>query len=47
MARRVTIMIDDDIFEKLRKHQADKISKENRNVTFSEVINEFAKKSKK
>ena len=43
MARRVTVVLDDDIYKKLRKHQSDTIIKESRNVTLSEVINKFAK----
>lgn len=44
MGRRVTIMIEEDILKKLRRYQADTIVKESRNVSLSEVINEFAKK---
>lgn len=35
---RTTIMLDDDIYTKLRNIQAELTEKESRNVTFSEVI---------
>lgn len=46
MAKRVTIIIDYDIYEKLRKIQAKKIKDTSRAVSFSKVINESLKKTK-
>jgi len=40
MLRRVTIMLDDEIFQKLRKKQAKLIKTEKRSVSFSRVIND-------
>lgn len=39
MAKRITIMIDDDLDTKLRKRQAKLISSESKSVSFSHVIN--------
>jgi hypothetical protein len=51
MLRRVTIMLDDDLQKKLRDKQAKQIKQGNKNVSFSQVINqtlnEGIKKSKK
>lgn len=40
MAKRVTIMIDDDLDKKVRDKQAQLIKKESRSVSFSSVIND-------
>ena len=45
MARRVTIMIDDDIDKKLRMIQAKMIQTTSESVSYSKVINEMLKKS--
>lgn len=47
MGKRVTIVIDDDIYEKLRKIQAKKIQNTASAVSFSSVINESLKKKTK
>ncbi|HET6517754.1 MAG TPA: hypothetical protein VFG25_06000 [Nitrosopumilaceae archaeon] len=51
MLRRVTIMLDDDLQKKLREKQAKLIKKGNKNVSFSQVVNqtlsEAIKKSRK
>ena len=41
MAKRVTVMIDDDLVAKLRKIQADKIKNSDKAISFSSVINEL------
>lgn len=40
MAKRITIMIDDDLDKKVRLKQADLIRKRQKTVSFSSVINE-------
>jgi len=48
MAKRITVMLDDDIIKKLRLIQAKMIAKEPvMSVSFSKVINETLKKSLK
>jgi hypothetical protein len=37
--KRITVNLDEEIIEKLRKHQAELILKENRNVSISEIVN--------
>jgi len=44
MAKRVTIMLDDDLDKKLRMIQAKLIQSTNKSVSFSEVINEILRK---
>ena len=44
MAKRVTIMIDDDLDKKLRLLQAKLISKTNESVSYSQVINQELRK---
>ena len=41
MKERITVMIENDIVKKLRKYQAEKITRESRNVSLAEVINEL------
>ena len=41
MAKRVTIMMDDDLDEKLRLVQAKQITKTNSSISYSRVINEM------
>ena len=45
MAKRVTIMIDDELDKKLRNIQAKLIQKENTSVSYSKVINIMLKDS--
>lgn len=40
MGKRVTIVLDEEIYEKLRKLQAKMIQDSNKSVSFSRVINE-------
>jgi hypothetical protein len=45
MAKRITIMIDDDIDKKLRQIQAKMIQTTSGSVSYSKVINEMLKTS--
>ena len=47
MARRVTIMIKDDLNKKIRLTQAKMILKENKSISYSYVVNSLLKKSLK
>ena len=47
MAKRVTIMIDDDLDKKLRQIQARMIQKENKSISYSHVINTMLKNQSK
>ena len=40
MAKRITIMLDDDMDKKLRIKQAEMIKKTQNSISFSKVINE-------
>lgn len=40
MAKRITIMLDDDMDKKLRMKQADLIRKTQKSISFSKVIND-------
>jgi len=40
MAKRITIMLDDDLDKKLRLKQADMIKKTQNSISFSKVIND-------
>ncbi len=40
MAKRITIMLDDDMDRKLRIKQSDLIRKTQKSISFSKVINE-------
>ncbi len=44
MAKRVTIMIDDDLDKKLRMKQAEIIKKTSETCSFSRVLNEVLRK---
>jgi len=44
MAKRVTIMIDEDLDRKIRMLQAKIIQKESRSVSYSRVLNELLRK---
>lgn len=41
MAKRITVMIDDDLDKKIRVAQAKKIQSDVRSVSYSEVLNEI------
>ena len=45
--KRVTIVLDDSLAKKLRVIQSKKISKSNKSVSFSKVINEELRKALK
>ncbi len=47
MAKRVTIMIDDDLDKKLRLRQAKLISQEQRSYSYSKVLNDAVRKALK
>ncbi len=47
MARRVTIMLDDDLLKKLHEIQAKQIKESQKSVSFSRVLNEMLRKSLK
>ena len=47
MAKRITIMIDDDLDKKLRLLQAKEIQKTNASVSYSQIINEILRKQVK
>ena len=47
MAKRVTIMVDDELDKKLRQMQAKLIQKENKSISYSYVINLMLKDSLK
>ena len=44
MAKRVTIMVDDDLDKKLRLRQAKLIQQQTKSVSYSRVINEIIRK---
>ena len=45
MGKRITIVLDDEVFKKLREKQAKLIKESNDSVSFSSVVNQVAKKS--
>jgi hypothetical protein len=45
MAKRVTIMLDEDLDRKIRVKQSKLIQKTNESVSFSKVINETIRKA--
>jgi len=47
MAKRVTIMIDDDLDKKLRTRQAKMIQQEQSSYSFSKTLNEILRKALK
>lgn len=47
MAKRVTIMLDDDLDKKLRFKQAKQIQHEQASVSFSQVLNDTLRKQLK
>lgn len=47
MAKRVTIMLDDDLLKKLHEIQAKKIKETSESASFSGVLNETLRKSLK
>ena len=47
MAKRVTIMLEDDLVKKLHEIQAKQIKETTKSVSFSAVLNETVRKSLK
>ena len=47
MSKRITVMLDNDLDQKIRLIQAKMIQKENRSISFSRVLNEVLKKELK
>ena len=47
MAKRITIMLDDDLVKKLYEIQAKQIKNSTKSVSFSHVLNEVLRKSLK
>ena len=47
MAKRITIMIDDDLDKKLKKLQLARQSKEDRHISYSKVINDCVRNTLK
>ena len=47
MAKRITIMIDDDLDKKLRLIQAKEITKTSSSISYSQVVNEMLRKQLK
>jgi predicted transcriptional regulator len=47
MAKRITIMLDDDLVRKLHEIQAKLIKQSKKSVSFSHVLNEVARKGLK
>ena len=45
MAKRVTIVLDNDLIIKLRKIQAEQIKNTSSSVSFSKIINDVIRKS--
>lgn len=45
MAKRITIMLDDDLSKKLRYLQAKKLKESNKSISFSAVLNDTLRKS--
>ena len=44
MAKRITIVVEDDLDKKIRKYQASKIQKENTTFSYSKAVNELLRK---
>ncbi len=47
MAKRITIMLDDDLLKKLHEIQSKQIKNSKKSVSFSHVLNEVARKGLK
>jgi len=47
MAKRITIMLDDDLLKKLHEIQAKQIKESRQSVSFSRVLNEALRKKLK
>jgi len=47
MAKRITIMLDDDLVRKLHEIQAKQIKQSRKAVSFSRILNDVARKSLK
>jgi len=47
MAKRISVVLDDELVKKLRNIQSKKVGKSKKSVSFSRVINEELRKSLK
>ncbi len=47
MAKRITIMLEDDLLKKIHEIQAKQIKQSKKSVSFSRVLNEVARKGLK
>jgi len=47
LAKRITIMLDDDLVKKLHEIQAKQIKQSTKSVSFSRILNEVLRKSLK
>lgn len=47
MTKRITIMLDEDLFKKLRILQSKKIVQTEKSISFSKIINDTLRKSLK
>ena len=47
MNRRVTVMLDDDLFKKLHEIQAKQINQSTKSVSFSHILNKVIRKGLK
>ncbi len=47
MSERITVMLDDDLARRLRLMQAKQLKETNRNVSFSQVLNNVVKEGLK
>ncbi|WP_187146199.1 MULTISPECIES: hypothetical protein [Nitrosopumilus] len=45
MGKRITIVMDEDVFKKLREKQAKQIRESSERVSFSSVVNETLRKN--
>ncbi|MBA4718113.1 MAG: hypothetical protein HRO68_03035 [Nitrosopumilus sp.] len=45
MGKRITIVLDDDLFKKLRERQSKQIRDSSKSVSFSRVINQTIRKA--
>ncbi|MFQ5782423.1 MAG: hypothetical protein ACE5GR_05150 [Nitrosopumilus sp.] len=45
MGKRITMVLDDEIFKKLREKQAKLIKESNDSVSFSSVVNQLVRKN--
>ncbi|KER06884.1 hypothetical protein AAA799E16_00400 [Marine Group I thaumarchaeote SCGC AAA799-E16] len=45
MAKRITVVLDDDLFKKLREKQSKMIKESTESISFSKVVNQTLRKS--